>query len=81
MKISKYMWKGLNCLKNVQISHFKYIASIVELFLRLFQSDKLLSPFIYQELEKVLCDLMQKFIKQCFRCNQVSDKTAETWFK
>ena len=45
-------------------SFFQYIASIVELFLRIFQSDgPLLVPFLYQELAKVMRLLMQNFTK------------------
>ena len=46
-----------------KISFFQYIASIVESFLRIFQSDGPLAPFPYQELEKIMRLLMQNFIK------------------
>ena len=42
---------------------FQYIASIVEPFLRIFQSDGPLAFFLYQELEKVMRSLTQNFIK------------------
>ena len=41
-------------LMPAKISFFQYIASIVEPFLRIFLSDGLLAPFLYQELEKVM---------------------------
>ena len=43
---------------------FQYIASIVELSLRIFHSDGPLAPFLYQELEKVMRLLMQNFVKK-----------------
>ena len=46
-----------------KILFFQYIASIVEPFLRIFQSDGPLAPFLYQELKKVMRLLMQNFIK------------------
>lgn len=45
-----------------RISFFKYI--MVERFLRLFQRDKLLAEFMYQELKKINIPYMEKFIKR-----------------
>ena len=50
-------------LCHAKISFFQYITSILEVFLRIFQSDGPLAPFLYQELEKVMRSLMQNFIK------------------
>ena len=46
------------------ISFFINIASVLEPFLRYFQSDALLVPFLYQQLEVILRNLIQKFIKR-----------------
>ena len=50
-------------LMPVRILFFHYVASIIEPFLKFFQSDKPLSSFLYQELEKIIYSLLEKFIK------------------
>ena len=50
-------------LMPVRISFFQYVASIIEPFLKFFQSDKPLSSFLYQELEKIIYSLLEKFFK------------------
>ena len=50
-------------LMPVRISFFQYVASIIEPFLKFFQSDKPLSSFLYQEFEKITYSLLKKFIK------------------
>ena len=47
----------------VRISFFQYVASIIEPFLKFFQSDKPLSSFLYQGLEKIIYFCLEKFIK------------------
>ena len=50
-------------LMPVRISFFQYVASVIEPFLKFFQSDKPLSLFLYQELKKIIYSLLEKFIK------------------
>ena len=50
-------------LMPVRISFFQYVASIIESFLKFVQFDKPLSSFLYQELEKIINSLLEKFIK------------------
>ena len=50
-------------LMPVRISFFQYVASVIKPFLKFFQSDKPLSSFLYQELEKIIYSLLEKFIK------------------
>ena len=50
-------------LMPVRISFFQYVASVIETFLKFFRPDKPLSPFLYQELEKIIYFLLEKFIK------------------
>ena len=52
-----------NILMSVRISFFQYVASIIAPFMKFFHSDKLLSSFLYRELEKIIYSLLQKFIK------------------
>ena len=47
-----------------RISFFINTASVLEPLLRHFQSDALLVPFLYQQLEVIMQNLMQKFIKR-----------------
>ena len=47
----------------VRISFFQYVVSIIEPFLKFFQSDKPSSSFLYQKLEKIIYSLLEKFIK------------------
>ena len=48
----------------VRISFFQYVVSIIKPFLKFFQSDKpSSSPFLYQELEKIIYSLLEKFIQ------------------
>ena len=54
---------GDDILMPVRISIFQYVASIIEPFLKFFQSDKPLSSFLYQELEKIIYSLLEKLIK------------------
>ena len=54
---------GDDILMPVRISFFQYVASIIEPFLKFFQSDKPLSSFLYQELEKIIYSLLEKLIK------------------
>ena len=49
---------------SVRISFFQYVASIIQPFLKFFQSDKPLSSFLYQLLEKIIHSLLEKFVKQ-----------------
>ena len=51
-------------LMSVRISFFQYVASIIQPFLKFFQSDKPLSSFLYQLLEKIIHSLLEKFVKQ-----------------
>ena len=50
-------------LMPVKISFFQNVTSIIEPFVSFFQSDKPLSSFLYQELEKIVYSLLEKFIK------------------
>ena len=50
-------------LMPVRISFFQYFASVIEPFLKFFQSDKPLSLFLYQELKKIIYSLLEMFIK------------------
>ena len=50
-------------LMPVRISFFHYVTSIIEPFLKFFQSGKKLSSFLYQELEKIIYSHLEKFIK------------------
>ena len=43
---------------------FQSVANMLEPFLKQFQSTSPMVPFLYQELEKLLRKLMQRFIKQ-----------------
>ena len=61
---------GDDILMPVRISFFQYVASIIEPFLKFFQSDKPLSSFLYQELEKIIYSLLEKFIKPEVLCNK-----------
>ena len=47
-----------------RMSFFINIASVLEPFLRHFQSDALLVPFLYQPLEVIMRNLKQKLIKR-----------------
>lgn len=46
-----------------KLHFFKFVSSIVEPFLRRFQSPLPLSPFIWERVESLLRDLMLKFVK------------------
>ena len=50
-------------LMPVRISFFHYVTSIIEPFLKFFQSGQKLSSFLYQELEKIIYSHLEKFIK------------------
>lgn len=46
-----------------KISFFSSVASILEPFLKKFQSMKPMVPFLYDDLSKILNELSKKFIK------------------
>ena len=50
-------------LMPVRISFFQYVASVIKPFLKFFQSDKPLSSFLYQGLEKIIYFCLEKFVK------------------
>ena len=53
--------KDLVVLRKLQV--FISVAKIVELFLRKYQADKPMLPFLATDLFKVLCDLLYRFVK------------------
>ena len=58
--------------KNLLCAHLefcRYVAEILEPFLRKFQLQQPLAPFLYEEISSILRALLQSFVKPCFLSN------------
>jgi hypothetical protein len=50
----------------LKLSFFSYISGLVEPFLRKYQTSKPMIPFLYEDLDKLLRNLLSKFVKKEF---------------